>query len=293
MRLAFGGDNIGALRARRLDQAQRNDFRHHRDQQRALGMGGFGDRAQIADQAEHIRALHHDAGGLVIDQRDNVFGAARRDRRARDVAGQIGHGFHGLGIMRMQAAATGPPCRAGDALGHQHRFGGGGRAVIHRGVGHLHAGEQRHLGLEFEQILQRALRDFRLIGRVGGEKFRTLDQMIHRRRHMMPVGARAAEERRRPGRHILRRQLDKRALDFQLALRVRQVESGQRRHAPHCGTSRNSASMSGSADLRQHGAAVGRALEADNALSESLHELRILVFGHQLGEIRRRRRASA
>jgi hypothetical protein len=53
-----------------------------------------------------------------------------------------------------------------------------GRAVIHRGVGDLHAGQQRHLGLEFEQILQRALRDFRLIGRVAGEEFRTLDQMI-------------------------------------------------------------------------------------------------------------------
>ena len=64
MRLAFGGHDVRALRARRFQQAQRNDFRHHRDQQRALGVRGFGDGAQIADQAEHVGALHHDAGGL-------------------------------------------------------------------------------------------------------------------------------------------------------------------------------------------------------------------------------------
>ena len=65
----------------------------------------------------------------------------------------------------------------------------------------------------------------------------------------MLVGARAAEERRRARRDVLRRQARQRALDFQLALRVGQIEaeSGTRRAA--CGTSRNSASMSRRADL--------------------------------------------
>ena len=75
MRLAFRRHDVGALRARRFQQAQRHDFRHHRDQQRALGMGGLGDGPQVADQAEHIGALHHHAGGLVVDQRGDVFGA--------------------------------------------------------------------------------------------------------------------------------------------------------------------------------------------------------------------------
>ena len=69
MRLAFRGHDVGALRARRLEQAERHHFGHDRDQQRALGMGGVGDGPQIADQAEDIGALHHDAGGLVVDQR--------------------------------------------------------------------------------------------------------------------------------------------------------------------------------------------------------------------------------
>ena len=81
MRLAFRRHDVGALRARRLQKAQRHDFRHHRDQQRALGMGGFGDGPQIADQAEHIRRLHHHAGGFLIDQAGQVFGLAGRARR--------------------------------------------------------------------------------------------------------------------------------------------------------------------------------------------------------------------
>ena len=40
----------------------------------------------------------------VVDQGDDVFGAARRHRRARDLARQAGHGFHRFGIMGMQAA---------------------------------------------------------------------------------------------------------------------------------------------------------------------------------------------
>ena len=72
--LAFAGDDVGALRARRLEKTQRHDFRHHRDQQRALGMGGLGDGTQIADQAEHVRALHHHAGGVIVDQRGDIFG---------------------------------------------------------------------------------------------------------------------------------------------------------------------------------------------------------------------------
>ena len=86
MRLAFRRHDVGALRARRFQQAQRHDFGHHRDQQRALGMGGIGDGAQIADQAEHVRRLHHHAGGFVVDQGDDVFGAARRDRRCASSA---------------------------------------------------------------------------------------------------------------------------------------------------------------------------------------------------------------
>ncbi len=215
----------------------------------------MGRRSRI--RPEYVRALHHHAGGLVVDQGGDVFGLARRDRRAHHHARQIRHRLHGLGIMGMQAAGENGLGAPRQALRHQHRFGGGGRAVIERGIRHLHAGQQRHLGLEFEQHLQRALRDLRLIGRVGGEKFRTLDQVIDRAGHMMLVGARAAEERHRACRHIAGRQFRQRTLHLHLALGFRQIEGRQRHHrlARHIPEQRVDI---GRADLGQHGAAIVR-----------------------------------
>ena len=117
-----------------------------------------------------------------------------------------GRAVDGLAVVRMQAAGEHRLAAPGDAVRHQHGLGAGGRAVVHRGVRHLHAGEQRHLGLELEQVLQRALGDLRLIGRVGGEELAALDQVIDGRRHVVAVGAGADEERHRAGRDdVLRR----------------------------------------------------------------------------------------
>ena len=99
--------------------------------------------------------------------------------------------------MGMQAARQHDPASLGDPAGHHRRLGAAGRPVIQGRVGDIHAGDQGDLGLELEQRLQRALRHLRLIGCVGGQKFSPLDQMIHRRRHMMPVNPATDEERRR------------------------------------------------------------------------------------------------
>ena len=249
-------------------------------------MGGLGNGAEVADKPEHIGALHHHAGGLVVDQRDNVFGAAGRDGGAQDLALQAGHGFHRFGIMRMQAARENGLAAAGKALGHHHGFGGGGGTVIERSIRHFHAGEQCHLGLEFEQILQRALGDFRLVGRVAGEEFRPLDQMIHRAGNMMLVGASAAEEGPCPGGDIPGRQLAEGAVHFQLALGVGQVE-GRQRHDGAFGHITEQRIHIGRADLVQHRAAViGGKRKVTHGL-QAFHKLGIGIGGHQFGEIAR------
>ena len=51
---------------------------------------------------------------------------------------------------------------------HGHRLGGGGRFVEQRGVGDVEAGQVGDHGLEIEQRFEPALRDLRLVGRVGG-----------------------------------------------------------------------------------------------------------------------------
>ena len=80
--------------------------------------------------------------------------------------------------------------------------------------------------------------------------------MIDRRRHMMLVSARAAKEGRRAGRDIACRQLRQMPVDFQLALGVGQIESGQRHHRRfrHVAVKRVHV---GHADSGQHAGTVG------------------------------------
>ncbi len=78
--------------------------------------------------------------------------------------------------------------------------------------------------------------------------------MIHRRRHVMAIGAGAEEERRRAGRDILRRQLRQRALDGEFAHRARHVHEVA--EALGLGDVGEQGVDVGDADLGQHRAAV-------------------------------------
>ncbi len=71
---------------------------------------------------------------------------------------------------------------------------------------------------------QSTLRDFRLIGRVAGEEFRALNQMIDAGRHVMPVRAGADEKRRLARGKIFGREPCKMTLDLDLGLSTRQIE---------------------------------------------------------------------
>ena len=131
---------------------------------------------------------------------------------------------HDLRVMGMQPAREDSLAAARDAMGHQHGLAAAGRAVVHGGVRNFHAGEVGHLRLELEQHLQRALRDFRLVGRVARQKFRALDEMVDARGHMVPVSPCADEERRGASRDVARGHAREHALDVEFALAARQIE---------------------------------------------------------------------
>ena len=108
----------------------------------------------VAQIAEDIGILHDDAGGVGVDPVGEIFLGENIGRQAHDlVARHARNGAHDLGVMRVQTAREHGLAAPGDAMGHQHRLDRRGRAVIHRGVGDIHAGQRRDLGLELENRL--------------------------------------------------------------------------------------------------------------------------------------------
>ena len=135
----------------------------------------------------------------------------------------------------MQAARHHHRVPLGDAARHHGGLCARCGAVIHRGIGDLHAGEGCNLRLEFEHRLQRALRDFRLVGRVGCEEFRALDDVVYAGRNVVLVSAAADEERAIRGRAVLACELRHVAFDLHLAGMIGQAfdrafQAGRSRH---------------------------------------------------------------
>ena len=102
------------------------------------------------------------------------------------------------------STTKGPAALRLRAAYERHRLGGGGALVEQRRVGGRQAGEVADHGLEVEQRLEPALRDLRLVRRVGGVPARVLEHVApdHRRGD----GAVVAEPDHRLGRPVAGRQ---------------------------------------------------------------------------------------
>ena len=81
------------------------------------------------------------------------------------------------------ARATREPAR------HEGRLGRGGGAVVVRGGRHLHPGQLADERLELVDALQRALRDLRLVRRVGGRELGAPDHLADHGRDQVAVDA--------------------------------------------------------------------------------------------------------
>ena len=160
-------------------------------------MRDFGDGFDVFNRAKEIRRLNQDAGRIRRDRFLQFFQISRpssrkRNRRQRHAL-MMRIGRQHFAIFRMHAARDDHRAPSGEAHRHHHGFGGGGRTVVHGGVGHFHAGQFADHGLEFEDGLQRALRNLGLVGRVGGQKFAARDERIDDDRPVVGVGAGAEE----------------------------------------------------------------------------------------------------
>ena len=118
--------------------------------------------------------IGHSAAGLGVLQQD------AEERPLREPCAVIAHlhldadgvcaGLHHRDGLRQAGVGDKEAVAAvlGDAVAHVHGLRRRRGLVEQRGVGAGEAGEVHHHGLEVEQRFQSALRDFRLIGRIGG-----------------------------------------------------------------------------------------------------------------------------
>jgi hypothetical protein len=158
-------------------------------------MCGIGKHWNGLNRAEEVRRLHDDCGDVVFDRRLQCFlvqSAVVAERNLLHVqAGVLRIGFQHIAIFGMQGSRNQNAVAPGDALSHEHCFGGRRRAVPHGSVRDFLPGELAHERLELEDRLQRPLRDLRLIRRIGSEKLAPLNNRVGYHRAQVIVDSRA------------------------------------------------------------------------------------------------------
>ena len=144
-------------------------------------MNHLGEVRHVVDAAEEVRRLDDDGRRFVADLRGDcvavgqAFPAGRFDQLDTQVA-RVGADH--LSVDRVDRIVHDDLVSPRDAKRHHDGFVHGRAAVIQRRVGDFHAGQAADGGLEFVDGLQRALGDFRLVGRVGGIELASGDQGI-------------------------------------------------------------------------------------------------------------------
>src|SRR2546428_8280329 len=91
-----------------------------------------------------------------------------------------------------------------NTLRHQKSLCQRSASVVERSIGYIQAGQLANHGLEFENALQRPLRDLRLIGRVGGVELSARNKRVDHNGNEMIVGARAQKIGARVGVEVVR-----------------------------------------------------------------------------------------
>ena len=110
------------------------------------------------------------------------------DKRQTGEAIQIG--LNDLAVLRMQRAGDQHPRAFGqNALGHEDRFSGCRRAIVHTGVGDFQAQQGSDQRLELENDLERPLAHLGLIGCVGRGKLRPLYDLVNHDRNEVSIGS--------------------------------------------------------------------------------------------------------
>ena len=134
-------------------------------------------RFNLLDSSEEVRGLNDDTGhvrgkrGIQLIQIQLT--AFRKLDRVEVNSKTFYVGVDDLPIFRVHRPGYQKMTLAVDSMGHQNSFGQRRASVPERSIGHIHTCQLRHVGLEFEDCLQRPLGDFSLVRRIGCEELRS------------------------------------------------------------------------------------------------------------------------
>ena len=195
--LPFGHDDVGAVVAGPLEQAQADRIDRRRRTARRRRARSRPSCSTSSRQPKKFGCCTSTQAVSVVDGRGQLVGRDRAvgradgdqlDAEVRQVRGQD------LAIFGMDAAGDDDAAvAAGGADGHQHGFGRGAAAVVEAGVRDVHAGELGDQRLILEEDLQVALAGLGLIGRVRGVELAARGDVVDDRRDEMVVAAAAQE----------------------------------------------------------------------------------------------------
>ncbi len=243
--------HVGAHLARRRQHCQRQRVGGD-DRQRTHGLRRSDLRGQIADRPGAAGILQQQREGFCGADRVGISGCdvqqvkpdrlrPRRQHRARLRMHIRRHRDH-VGL------------RLADRVRHGHRLGRRRRLIQQRRVGDLHPRQVADHGLEVQQRLQPALRDLRLVRRVGGVPAGVFQHVSenHRRRN----GAVVAHADQRLVQDVLCRQPTQLGQHARLVDRRRQIERGVAADRSGNGLCRQ-IRQACRTDLAQHGGDVG------------------------------------
>ena len=177
--LTFAHRNVGTPFAGRLQHGKVGSHTVD-DEESLLLVDGVGHSGEVLDNTIVVGCLHHHACHTALSEfllQVVVVGHAIFLGNAHDVDAMIVCiGVDHPARLRVKGFAhqhlRGFLCRTEC---HHHGFGRGGGTVVERGIRDVHARQFGHHALVFKDVVERALRDFRLVRRVAGQEFRPLD----------------------------------------------------------------------------------------------------------------------
>ena len=145
---------------------------------------GVGDTCVIFDDAVVVGLLHDESchaafSDFLVESAavENTINSRHKlDGEAMEVRVSLDDATH-LWVHRL--AHQDAVCLLGVAPSHHGSFRRSGCAVVHRGVCNVHARQLCNHRLILEDVVERALRYFGLIRRVGRQELRALDEVLH------------------------------------------------------------------------------------------------------------------